>query len=120
MKIDVLYETGDNLLPEAEENLFCLWAASVYRERVKQLAKWGDQRHADDTGGDSLRQAAEHAQHVCQVAARHIVNDRCVGDPGWRLILNEEVDTAPGGPDIVGVEADEVWIGHRAQLGGPA
>ncbi len=95
MKINVEYQTGDEqvglgVLTHEEEALFCLWAEAVYRERVKQIAKWGDQRHADDTGGDFLREQAEIARFACQSAAKYNSD----GDPGWRLILNEEVAEA--------------------------
>lgn len=86
MKINIEYQTGDELLDEEQEALFCRWAESVYRERVKQVAKWGDQRHADDTGGEYLKLLADQARTTCQDAAKYIPS----GDPGWRLILNEE------------------------------
>lgn len=86
MKINVEYEPGDQLLPDTEEDLFCLWVEAVYRERVKQVARWGDQRHFDDTGGETLKAQAEEAREACQAAAKHVE-----GGPGWRLILNEEV-----------------------------
>jgi hypothetical protein len=114
MKIVVEYQTGDEqvglgVLTHEEEALFCLWAESVYRERVKQIAKWGDQRHADDTGGKMLAAQAEIARRACVVAAEYVLNDEGVGDPGWRLIMEEEVAEAfaerGGGPGSDGGRA---------------
>lgn len=86
MKINVQHQTGDDLLTEEQEALFCRWAESVYRERVKQVAKWGDQRHPDGTGlmftgGLGL---ANYFRNTTQLLAKQ-------GKVDWAHILLEEV-----------------------------
>lgn len=61
----------------------------ISQERDRQLAKWGEQRHPDDTGGATLEYGAHLARVTCQAAAKHVA-----GGPGWRLILSEEVAEA--------------------------
>jgi hypothetical protein len=60
------------------------FAVALDTERQAQLAKWGDQRHPDGTGGPVMRQRADEARAQCQYLAAN-------GGPDWRAILLEEV-----------------------------
>ncbi|WP_306366987.1 hypothetical protein [Nocardiopsis sp. CC223A] len=63
------------------------FTAALDAERERQLAKWGDQRHADGTGLPGDREAADAARDRCGAEA-------AAGDPSWRSILAEEVAEA--------------------------
>lgn len=58
--------------------------ADVTAERRRQLAKWGDQRHPDGTGGHGSRETADRARRHTETCAQH-------GTLSWREILIEEV-----------------------------
>lgn len=60
------------------------FAEAVDAERQNQLAKWGDQRHPDGTGGPVMRQRADEARAQCQYLAAN-------GGSDWRAVLLEEV-----------------------------
>lgn len=83
MKINIEHQVGDEPLTAEEEALFCRWAESVYRERVKQVAKWGDQRHPDGVGL-MFKGLSDHYRQVCQSAFAR-------GYGTWSDILLEEV-----------------------------
>lgn len=61
------------------------FAEAVDAERQAQLAKWGDQRHADGTGAEHYVAMADEAREdVERFVAQH-------SGPEWALILLEEV-----------------------------
>jgi hypothetical protein len=60
------------------------FAADVDDERHAQLAKWGDQRHPDGTGGPVMKSRADEVRRQCQYLADN-------GGADWRSILLEEV-----------------------------
>lgn len=72
---------GKNVLPRAEG--MAAFVNDVDAERQRQLAKWGDQRHADGTGGLGYVDKADAARFACQAYAED--------GPRWSLILLEEV-----------------------------
>lgn len=59
----------------------------VVFERVRQNAKWGEQNHADGTGGAGHRELADQARQRCKDAA-------ALGLVTFRNILEEEVAEA--------------------------
>lgn len=61
------------------------FVAAVDAERQAQLAKWGDQKHNDGTGGTVYVDKADAARFATQQAADS------PGAPSWALILLEEV-----------------------------
>lgn len=63
------------------------FAEAIDDERARQIAKFGDQRHPDGTGGALDRQAANTARAACQHAAEK-------GVVTWRDILGEEIAEA--------------------------
>ncbi|MDX5569524.1 hypothetical protein PYK79_48395 [Streptomyces sp. ID05-04B] len=63
------------------------FAEEIDAERQRQLAKFGDQRHLDGTGGLFLANMAHVLRSECQEAA-----DR--GEVTWRQILMEECGEA--------------------------
>jgi len=70
------------------------FAETIDAERQAQLAKWGDQRHPDGTGGPMAQQCADITRAGCQQAAED-------GSLTWKHILAEEVwealaETDPG------------------------
>jgi hypothetical protein len=77
----------------------------ISQERDRQLAKWGEQRHPDDTGGGFLAAAAHNARNTCQQAAKFVR-----GGPGWRLILAEEVAEAFAESDRVKLRDELVQV----------
>lgn len=56
----------------------------IWNERDAQDEKWGQQNHANGTGGWFLRRAAEEARTACNFATSE-------GRLTWRHILEEEV-----------------------------
>lgn len=58
--------------------------AEVAKERARQDQKWGEQNHADGTGGQMREFAAMAAREWCD--QRHKTNDET-----WLDILNEEI-----------------------------
>lgn len=62
------------------------FAEAVDAERQAQLAKFGDQRHADGTGAEYYVAMADSSRDDCQYAAQN----PAMG-PQWALILLEEV-----------------------------
>ncbi|MFJ2863705.1 hypothetical protein [Kitasatospora sp. NPDC087314] len=44
-------------------------AEEIDAERARQIARWGDQRHPDGTGGPIMRQQADEARAQCQYLA---------------------------------------------------
>lgn len=77
------------------------FAEAVDEERARQLAKWGDQRHPDGTGGPAMRQRADEARAQCQYLAEN-------GGPDWRAILLEEVYEAMAEDDPTALRAELV------------
>ena len=89
-------------LPEAV-SMSSDFLRDVSAERVRQVRKWGDQRHPDGTAlwGDAAR--AENARDICQAMA---ARDRTT----WRGILAEEVAEAEAESDPVALRAELVQV----------
>lgn len=77
----------------------------ISQERDRQIAKWGEQHHPDDTGGWALNVRAKDARRACQAAAQHVE-----GGPGWRLILDEEVAEALAETDRVKLRDELIQV----------
>lgn len=77
----------------------------VLAERITQLAKWGVQHRADDTGGATLRAEADQAKRTCQAAERFVK-----GGAGWRLVLAEEVAEAFAETDRARLRAELIQV----------
>lgn len=69
-------------LPIDEEARLLYFFKLVYMERVRQLAKWGDQRHPDGTG-EEYAERADIFRRMCQAKAAE-------GKVTWMDILLEE------------------------------
>lgn len=69
-------------LPIDEEARLLYFFKLVYMERVRQLAKWGDQRHPDGTG-EEYAERADIFRRMCQAKATE-------GKVTWMDILLEE------------------------------
>lgn len=82
---------------------FRRFASAVDDERQAQLAKWGDQKHPDGTGGPVMRSQADEARAACQYLADN-------GGPDWRSILLEEVYEALAEEDLVKLRAELVQV----------
>ncbi|MFB7285473.1 hypothetical protein [Actinacidiphila glaucinigra] len=79
------------------------FAEAVDQERQRQLAKFGDQRHADGTGSKDQKQAAEAARNWCEDAFAS-------GYGTWADILDEEVAEAKAEDDPAQLRAELVQI----------
>jgi len=79
--------------------------ADITAERARQIAKWGVQHRADDTGGSHYEEMAELSKQVCQGAERSTP-----GGASWRLVLAEEVNEAfaETDPDALCAELTQV------------
>jgi len=77
---------------------------AVSAERVRQLQKWGDQRHPDGTGLLGSQSNAEAARIHCQRAAEQ-------GNVTWQHILAEEVFEAFAEHDPAKLRAELVQCG---------
>lgn len=76
------------------------FASAVDTERQAQLAKWGDQRHADGTGAEYYVGMADQARdEVQRFVAQH-------SGPEWALILLEEVYEALAESDPAKLRAE--------------
>jgi hypothetical protein len=75
----------------------------INAERERQIAKWGEQHRADDTGGRLLRDRADVARTLCQSAEKHTP-----GGAGWRAVLAEEVAEAFAESDPAKLRAELV------------
>lgn len=60
---------------------------AVRCERIRQDVKWGEQNHADGTGGPVFQGLADAARKRCDEEFR-------AGRGNWRLILEEEIAEA--------------------------
>lgn len=79
------------------------FAEEIDAERAAQIAKFGDQRHFDGTGGVDARRLADRARATCQAAAeRGIVN--------WLHILDEEVCEALAETDPAKLRAELLQV----------
>lgn len=68
----------------------------ILNERRRQDAKWGEQNHPLDTGGECYVRLAEMRKAICE-------SDKQAGKERWRNILLEEVYEAfaePPGPKL--------------------
>jgi hypothetical protein len=83
-------------LPRAEEALLAYFFKLVYMERLRQLEKWGDQRHPDGTSPAVSRLAASLKAQCQRMAA--------VGQVTWMDILLEEVGEAAECDAVVSVD----------------
>ena len=80
------------------------FAEAVDTERQAQLAKWGDQRHADGTGAEHYVAMADEAREdVERFVAQH-------SGPEWALILLEEVYEALAEADPAKLRAELVQV----------
>jgi protein involved in temperature-dependent protein secretion len=79
------------------------FAEAIDEERAAQLAKFGDQRHPDGTGGPVMRQRADEARAQCQYLADN-------GGTDWRAILLEEVYEALAETDLANLRAELVQV----------
>ncbi|MGP3684118.1 hypothetical protein ACTVZO_05290 [Streptomyces sp. IBSNAI002] len=79
------------------------FAEELDAERGRQLAKFGDQRHPDGTGGPVMQARAQEARNQCQFLAKH-------GGPDWRAILLEEVYEALAESDPPALRAELVQV----------
>lgn len=70
-------------LPVEEETRLLYFFKLVYMERLRQLKKWGDQRHPDGTNAERFRRQARLYKLACQ---RHAAEGRVT----WIDILLEE------------------------------
>lgn len=78
------------------------WAlifTELSQERIRQLDRWGEQRHPDGTGGRTRRRKAEMAKERCDMAHK-------LGLDTWDLILKEEVCEAMAESDPVRLRAE--------------
>jgi len=80
------------------------FAEAVDTERQAQLAKFGDQRHADGTGAEYYVGMADEARGDCQAAAEQ-------GDATWSLILLEEVFEALAESDPAKLRTELIQAG---------
>lgn len=78
------------------------FAEAVDAERQRQLAKWGDQRHADGTGAQHYVAMADEAREDVELfVAQH-------SGPEWALVLLEEVYEALAESDPVKLRTELV------------
>lgn len=75
--------------------------AEVIVERRAQDAKWGEQNHADGTGGS----------HYWADRARNYTDRRAeAGTLTWRNILNEEIEEAYAESDYVALRTELIQV----------
>ncbi|MFF2123510.1 hypothetical protein ACFVXH_39900 [Kitasatospora sp. NPDC058184] len=79
------------------------FAEELDAERTRQIARWGDQRHPDGTGGPGTRQQADQARAHCQ----HLAD---TGGIDWRSILLEEVHEALAESDPAKLRTELVQV----------
>lgn len=78
------------------------FATAVDTERQAQLAKWGDQRHADGTGAQHYVAMADEAREDVELfVGQH-------SGPEWALVLLEEVYEALAESDPVKLRTELV------------
>jgi hypothetical protein len=90
---------------EVENTTIVMVLNDVMVERRRQIAKWGVQHRDDDTGGGTLRIAADRARAVCQAEEKHVP-----GGAGWRAVLGEEVAEAFAESDEAALEKELVQV----------
>jgi len=83
-------------LPGREEQLLGYFFKLVYIERVRQVKRWGDQRHPDGTTPDAGALAST-LKTLCQKMA-------AAGQVTWMDILLEEIGEVAECEPVVGVE----------------
>lgn len=94
------------------------FAVEVHRERQRQIAKWGDQRHPDGTGWNLYGAQAQEWKDRCEEAEHS-------GTQTWALILLEEVfeacqerDSQRLREELVQVSAvAQAWLAHLYDRG---
>lgn len=79
------------------------FAEAIDDERARQIAKFGDQRHPDGTGGPVMQQRADEARAQCQYLAAN-------GGPDWRAVLLEEVYEALAEVDPAKLRAELLQV----------
>lgn len=84
-------------LPGAEEARLAYFFKLVYMERLRQLERWGDQRHPDGVDVKKNELGAAYARHKVEVAAAE-------GTLTWMMILREEINEAAATNPILGPE----------------
>jgi hypothetical protein len=72
-------------------------------ERERQDAKWGEQNHADGTGGAVHRHLASQYRDECDTTHR-------AGEGTWRTILLEEVHEALAESDPAKLRAELIQV----------
>jgi hypothetical protein len=77
--------------------------ADIADERERQDERWGEQNHADGTGGKYDVILAGAARRACQYEAG-------AGHPTWRSILFEEVAEAIAETDPAALRAELVQV----------
>lgn len=81
------------------------FAEDVDAERQAQLAKFGDQRHADGTGAQHYVAMADEAREDVELfVAQH-------SGPEWALVLLEEVYEALAESDPVNLRTELIQVG---------
>ncbi|MFF5778127.1 NUDIX hydrolase [Streptomyces virginiae] len=94
---------GKNVLPNTPG--LAPFVADVDAERSRQLAKFGDQRHTDGTGGEHYEALAGVHRRTCERAAQHPeLGQR------WALVLLEEVYEALAESDPARLRAELIQI----------
>lgn len=79
------------------------FAEAVDTERQRQLAKFGDQHHPDDTGSTFYAKRSVAARRNCQLAAD-------AGMTAWDLVLLEEVYEALAESDPSALRTELVQV----------
>lgn len=75
----------------------------VRTERMRQIAKWGEQHREDGTGGGATGLGAEQAKRVCQRAEAN-------GGASWNQVLSEEYFEAIAETDPAKLRAELVQV----------
>jgi hypothetical protein len=83
-------------LADSEETLLVHLFKLIYMERVRQIKRWGDQRHPDGTG-EGYAELAAYLKTRCQDNAAR-------GKVTWLDILMEEIGEVAECPPVVSVE----------------
>jgi hypothetical protein len=92
---------GKNVLPRTAG--LAAFVADVDAERQRQLAKWGEQQHPDNTGSTFYAKRAVAARRNCQLAAD-------AGMTAWDLVLLEEVYEALAESEPKALRAELVQV----------
>lgn len=96
-------------LPIDEEARLTYFFKLIYMERVRQLAKWGDQRHPDGTGED-WDGRADIFRRICQSAA-------AAGKVSWMDIILEEIyELAETRHDAYSADKPTLAAGRRGDM----